>query len=412
MEQLQSKKIYIQDLQPGMYVSGLDRPWLDTPFSLQGFMIRNLSDVKKLGFYCDYVYVDSSKSLANLSVAATPAASNKRPPDVVARPFKAELATHHPVSYSEKSSVTEEIKVAQGAYKNIRAEFDSMVSRIGSGKTLNIAQLSEASATHRAEHKIALKKTVLDALSENSFELFYQPQIRLADGTPQGVEGLVRWNQRDHGVSPEELIGIIEQSGRMDEFFAWTLQTAVRESALWRGQNITTAINLSASCLHSPGLFETIESSLNLWGAEPSDLCIEVTESTIQQDLDYGFQVLKKIKQLGVKIAIDDFGTGYSSLEYFKFIPADELKIDKLFVLNMRDNQIDMDIVKLILDWGKRFGMETIAEGVEDAESMELLAALGCTYAQGYHIGKAMPADQLSQWLSSYPTAVLPLDKP
>ena len=121
---------------------------------------------------------------------------------------------------------------------------------------------------------------------------------------------------------------------------------------------------------------------------------------------------MKKIKQLGVKIAIDDFGTGYSSLEYFKFIPADELKIDKLFVLNMRDNQIDMDIVKLILDWGKRFGMETIAEGVEDAESMELLAALGCTYAQGYHIGKAMPADQLSQWLSSYPTAVLPLDKP
>jgi diguanylate cyclase (GGDEF)-like protein len=272
--------------------------------------------------------------------------------------------------------------------------------------------ISEASATHRAEHKIALKKTVLDALSENSFELFYQPQIRLADGTPQGVEGLVRWNQRDHGVSPEELIGIIEQSGRMDEFFAWTLQTAVRESALWRGQNITTAINLSASCLHSPGLFETIESSLNLWGAEPSDLCIEVTESTIQQDLDHGFQVLKKIKQLGVKIAIDDFGTGYSSLEYFKFIPADELKIDKLFVLNMRDNQIDMDIVKLILDWGKRFGMETIAEGVEDAESMELLAALGCTYAQGYHIGKAMPADQLSQWLNSYPTAALPLDKP
>ncbi len=143
MEQLQSKKIYIQDLQPGMYVSGLDRPWLDTPFSLQGFMIRNHSDVKKLGFYCDYVYVDSSKSLANLSGAATPAAANKRPPDVVAPPFKAELATHRPVSYSEKSSVTEEIKVAQGAYKNIRAEFDSMVSRIGSGKTLNIAQLSE-----------------------------------------------------------------------------------------------------------------------------------------------------------------------------------------------------------------------------------------------------------------------------
>jgi diguanylate cyclase (GGDEF)-like protein len=259
--------------------------------------------------------------------------------------------------------------------------------------------VSEASATHKARHQITLKKKVLDALSENSFELFYQPQIRLADGKPHGVEGLIRWNQRDHGVNPEQLIAIIEESGRMNELFAWTIQTAIRESVSWRDKNITTAINLSASCLHSPQLFETIESSLNLWGADPSNLCIEVTESTIQQDLEQGFQALKKIKQLGVRIAIDDFGTGYSSLEYFKFIPADELKIDKSFIVNMRNNQLDMDIVKLILDWGKRFQMETIAEGVEDAESMALLAELGCTYAQGYHISKAMPADRLSQWL-------------
>ena len=262
--------------------------------------------------------------------------------------------------------------------------------------------VSEASATHRARHQIRLKNKVLEALSENSFELYYQPQIRLADGRPHGAEGLIRLNQRDHGVNPEELVAIVEQSGRMNELFAWTIQTAIRESVAWRGQNITTAINLSASCLRSPQLFETIESSLNLWGANPSDLCIEVTESTIQQDLDQGFQALKKIKELGVKIAIDDFGTGYSSLEYFKYIPADELKIDKSFILNMRNNQIDMDIVKLILDWGKRFQMETIAEGIEDAESLALLAELGCTYAQGYHISKALPADEYSQWLDNY----------
>jgi diguanylate cyclase (GGDEF)-like protein len=264
--------------------------------------------------------------------------------------------------------------------------------------------VGEASASHKARHKIALKQKVSETLRENGFELFYQPQVRLADGQPRGAEGLIRWNQRDHGINPEELVAIIEQSGRMDELFAWTIHTAIRESAAWRGKNITTAINLSASCLHSPQLFETIESSLNLWGAEPSDICIEVTESTIQQDLDQGFQALKKIKQLGVRIAIDDFGTGYSSLEYFKYIPADELKIDKSFILNMRNNQIDMDIVKLILDWGKRFHMETIAEGVEDAESMALLADLGCTYAQGYHISKALPAHEFSQWLERYST--------
>ncbi|UVW33904.1 HD-GYP domain-containing protein [SAR92 clade bacterium H455] len=144
MGQLQSKKVYIQDLQPGMYVSGLDRPWLETPFSLQGFMVRNQTEVKKLGFYCDYVYIDSSKSLANLSIDTTPASPNKRPQSIVARPFKAEIATHQPVSYREQSSVSQEIPVAQVAYQNIRAEFDSMVSRIGNGKTINITQLSEA----------------------------------------------------------------------------------------------------------------------------------------------------------------------------------------------------------------------------------------------------------------------------
>jgi len=141
--QLQSKKVYIQDLQPGMYVSGLDRPWLDTPFSLQGFMIRNEAEVKKLGFYCDYVYIDNTKSLANLNINITPRPSSKRPPGVVSRPFKAELATHHPVNYKEQSSVTQEIQFAKSAYQNIRAEFDTMVNRIGSGKTINIAQLSE-----------------------------------------------------------------------------------------------------------------------------------------------------------------------------------------------------------------------------------------------------------------------------
>jgi len=107
-------------------------------------MVRNQTEVKKLGFYCDYVYIDSSKSLANLSIDTTPASPNKRPQSIVARPFKAEIATHQPVSYREQSSVSQEIPVAQVAYQNIRAEFDSMVSRIGNGKTINITQLSEA----------------------------------------------------------------------------------------------------------------------------------------------------------------------------------------------------------------------------------------------------------------------------
>jgi len=266
--------------------------------------------------------------------------------------------------------------------------------------------ISESSAVESARHQVLLKQQVIKGLSENSFQLFYQPQISLADNQPRGAESLIRWiDNNEYRIKPEQLIGIVEQSGHMQEFFLWTVNTALRESANWcsGGVPITTAVNLSASCLRWSGLFDSIESSLNLWGGNPANLCIEVTESTIQQDLNQGFKVLSRIKELGVKISIDDFGTGYSSLEYFKFIPADELKIDKSFIFNMLNSQIDMDIVKLILDWGQRFNMQIVAEGVENQTCLETLAKLGCTYAQGYHIGKAMPAEKFQRWLQRYP---------
>ena len=265
--------------------------------------------------------------------------------------------------------------------------------------------ISEASAVENAQHQIALKQQVIQGLNENSFQLYYQPQISLRDNQPRGAEALIRWvDNNQYKIKPEQLIGIVEQSGHMQELFTWTINTALRESADWYSGAvpITTAVNLSASCLRWPGLFDNIESSLNLWGGDPANLCIEVTESTIQQDLNQGFKTLSRIKQLGVKISIDDFGTGYSSLEYFKYIPANELKIDKSFIFNMQDSQIDMDIVKLILDWGLRFNMEIVAEGVENQNCLERLAELGCTYAQGFHIGKAMPAEKFQQWLNSY----------
>ncbi len=265
--------------------------------------------------------------------------------------------------------------------------------------------ISENSAIESARHQVALKHQVIKGLTENNFQLFYQPQISLDDYQPRGAESLIRWiDNNEYRIKPAQLIGIIEQSGQMQELFSWTVNTALRESSNWcSGVNpIRIAVNLSASCLRWSGLFESIESSLNLWGGNPENLCIEVTESTIQQDLNQGFTTLSKIKELGVKISIDDFGTGYSSLEYFKFIPADELKIDKSFIFNMLNSQIDMDIVKLILDWGQRFNLEVVAEGIEDKRCLDSLANLGCTYAQGYHISKALPAVKFQRWLQRY----------
>lgn len=143
MGQLQTKKIYVHQLEPGMYVSGLDRPWLETPFYLQGFMIRNAGEVQKLSLYCDYVYVDYEKSIANLNVEVSHKLSHNRKLGIAATPFTKELGTRRIVKYDEQNAVTEEIKTAHQAYENIKGEFEDMASRISSGKTLSIANLND-----------------------------------------------------------------------------------------------------------------------------------------------------------------------------------------------------------------------------------------------------------------------------
>ena len=143
MGQLQTKKIYVHQLEPGMYVSGLDRPWLETPFYLQGFMIRNAGEVQKLALYCDYVYVDYEKSIANLNVEVSHKLSHNRKLGIAATPFTKELGTRRIVKYDEQNAVTEEIKTAHQAYENIKGEFEDMASRISSGKTLSIANLND-----------------------------------------------------------------------------------------------------------------------------------------------------------------------------------------------------------------------------------------------------------------------------
>ncbi len=143
MGPLKTKKIYVHQLETGMYVSGLDRPWLETPFYLQGFMIRNSGDVQKLSLYCDYVYVDYEKSVANLDIEVSHKLSHSRKLGVASTPFNKELSTRRIVKYDDQITVTSEIKTANNAYQQIKNEFDSMAGRINSGKALNISNLNE-----------------------------------------------------------------------------------------------------------------------------------------------------------------------------------------------------------------------------------------------------------------------------
>jgi predicted signal transduction protein with EAL and GGDEF domain len=158
--------------------------------------------------------------------------------------------------------------------------------------------VSEAALFAQNPARLALQEEIADALTNNDFELYYQPKLNLQTRQPSGAEGLIRWHKvKSLDLDSEQLINIIERSGHMLDLFRWTINTALRESAQWPDTfgKLNVAINLSAFCLKYDAIFNQLESSLNLWGVDPSQLCIEVTESAVQEDMLQGFHLLNKL---------------------------------------------------------------------------------------------------------------------
>jgi len=152
------------------------------------------------------------------------------------------------------------------------------------------------------------------------------------------------------------------------------------------------------SALNAPNLANSIAMMLDEFGFDGSALEIEITESILMTDPEQALQTLTSLYDLGIRICIDDFGTGYSSLAYLKRLPVDELKIDRSFVTHINQNPRDLLIVRSVIDLGHNMGMEVTAEGVEDDETLETLAALDCDLAQGYYIARPMPAAHVPLW--------------
>ena len=149
-----------------------------------------------------------------------------------------------------------------------------------------------------------------------------------------------------------------------------------------------------------PALFQD---AIRIWGIDPGNVTVEITESALMEDKGSGFDNLGRLKELGLKLSIDDFGTGYSSLSYFKQIPAAELKIDRSFVSSMMSDSQDLELVKIIIHIAHQFGMSVVAEGVEDEASLDVLRQLGCDFAQGYYFSEALPAAEFEAWVRNWP---------
>ena len=165
---------------------------------------------------------------------------------------------------------------------------------------------------------------------------------------------------------------------------------------------MSIAINISASDLTDKGFANAVTNAIAIWDIEPHQLTIEITESSLMRDIEMSARILSKIQEKGVKIAIDDFGTGYSSLAYFKYLPVDEIKIDRSFITNITDSDYDLHIVNTINEMAVALDLNIVAEGVESDDSKRILTKLGCNTIQGFYYSKPLPLESYIAWINSY----------
>ena len=255
----------------------------------------------------------------------------------------------------------------------------------------------------KASQRQVLENGLRHAIERSEMELHYQPIVNLIAASISGVEALLRWRHPTFGhVSPEEFIGVAEESGLIIPIGRWVLRTACTKFSEWRHAGIAVpglSVNISAAEMRSRGFVSGVAAVLAETGMDPKSLTLEMTENFIMQDSQATTLVLNALRALGVRLALDDFGTGYSSLGYVRRFPLDVLKIDRSFVGGLAWNVEDAGVVSAVIHMGRSLRMRVVAEGVESHEQMEFLKQNGCTEAQGNYFGRALKAEGIARVL-------------
>jgi diguanylate cyclase (GGDEF)-like protein len=247
--------------------------------------------------------------------------------------------------------------------------------------------------------RLALAGELRRAIEAEELVLHFQPKADLRTGRIVGVEALVRWQHPERGfIPPNDFVPIAERTGLIKPLSRYVVASALRQCAQWKsvGIDLHVSVNLTIPDLLDLDLPDRIAELLAETGVRPGQLELEVTESTLLADPFRVLQVLNRLNEMGLRLAIDDFGTGYSSLGYLKRLPVQTLKIDRSFVMEMCEDASDATIVRSTIDLGRNLGLDIVAEGVESQEILDALRDYGCTLAQGYFIGKPMPAEEVA----------------
>ena len=260
----------------------------------------------------------------------------------------------------------------------------------------------DAGIDHAIPAQLALAAELRRDIARGELLVEYQPKAALPSGDVIGVEALARWHHAEHGyIDPEVFIDIAERSGLIRQLTEHVLDVALGQLAQWRaeGFELAVAVNISTRNLLDDALPGMVGAALSRHHVPPSALTLEITESTIIADPPRTVGTLNRLSDMGIALAIDDFGTGYSSLSYLHRLPVDEIKIDKSFVQRMTADDSDSVIVNSTIDLGHNLGLQVTAEGVEDGQTWQLLAAAGCDQAQGYYLRASGTGAQMSRWL-------------
>lgn len=243
---------------------------------------------------------------------------------------------------------------------------------------------------------------IRQALEAGEFELHYQPRVNMATGAVLGAEALLRWKHPQHGLMlPMQFLPVVEDDPLAIEIGEWVIHSALTQMERWSagGFVVPVSVNIAAQQLQQPNFPQRLRTMLAAHsGIAPSNLELEVLESSALQDIAQVSEVMRACSRLGVSFALDDFGTGYSSLSYLKRLPVDVLKIDQSFVHDMLDDPEDLAILEGVLGLATAFRRQAVAEGVETADHGLMLLRLGCQLAQGFGIARPMPGHELPGW--------------
>jgi diguanylate cyclase (GGDEF)-like protein/PAS domain S-box-containing protein len=254
-----------------------------------------------------------------------------------------------------------------------------------------------------AAERLRLENDLHRALERQEFELHFQPRVSVANGLACGIEALIRWRHPERGlVLPEHFIPVAEDTGLIVPIGEWVINEACRQGTAWCAAGLPklpVAVNLSPRQFRQSNLVDTVARAIERHGWPCKLLELEITEGVLMQQTSETLKTLEALNRLGVGLAIDDFGTGYSSLSYLKRFPVDFLKIDQSFVRDIAVDPDDATIVTAIIGLAHNLGLTVVAEGVENASQLDFIRDAGCDEAQGYHIGRPMPAGQLAEWL-------------